>query len=57
MKNGKNKDMVENKKKDIQEQPKKPWNTPQLTIHGDVEKITQGPPAGPGDDLAGDFSF
>jgi hypothetical protein len=28
-------------KNDAQEQPKKPYATPKLTIHGDVEKITE----------------
>jgi hypothetical protein len=26
------------------QETKKPWNTPKLTIHGDLEKITQGGP-------------
>ena len=27
--------------------PKKPWNTPQLVIHGDVAKITEENPIPP----------
>ena len=27
--------------------PKKPWNTPQLVIHGDVAKITEESPIPP----------
>ena len=34
--------MIEPHKNDTQEQPKKPYTPPQLTVYGNVEQITQG---------------
>lgn len=33
----------------VQEQPKKPYSPPQLTVHGSVEQITQGSTGGTSD--------
>lgn len=34
--------MESGSKNKVQEQPKKPYTPPQLTVHGTVEQITQG---------------
>jgi len=33
---------MEQEKKNASEHPKKPYNTPQLTVHGDIETMTLG---------------
>jgi hypothetical protein len=47
----KEKDLV--MKKGVQKQPKKPYRTPQLTVHGSVEKITGRSGGGSGDGMSG----
>ena len=37
----------------VQESQKKPYTTPQLTVHGDVEKITRNVGLGAPDGLTG----
>jgi hypothetical protein len=45
--------MIEPHKNETQEQPKKPYTPPQLTVYGNVEQITQGLPGGTGDPVIG----
>jgi hypothetical protein len=41
--------MTESQEREVHEQPKKPYTPPQLTIHGNVEQITQGALTGSAD--------
>ncbi len=43
--------MMEPQKNEVPEQPKKPYTPPQLTVHGNVEQITQGVAGNPTDGL------
>jgi hypothetical protein len=45
------KDMLE--QKEMEDRPKKPYTAPQLTVHGDVEQITQAIGPGPRDGIVG----
>ena len=51
-----NKEKERGKKEDIQCQPKKPYKTPQLTVHGTLEVITKSPKGGGSSDGAGSKS-
>lgn len=45
----------QSKNGDVKEQPKKPYHTPELTVHGTVEQITQALGSGMKDGLTGSF--
>jgi hypothetical protein len=49
----KSKEKVVVDRNDIQKQPKKPYQTPQLILHGTIEKITGGTRAGRADGMTG----